>query len=80
MAKYKVCATRTHEYEVEVEANSEDEAITKLDDWISDDFEDFEVSAKWDFVAVNTDCCSHDAHENYCLCCMGSCNVCSKVV
>ncbi|MFN9959275.1 MAG: hypothetical protein ACK55I_39795, partial [bacterium] len=52
MAKYKVCATRTHEYEVEVEANSEDEAITKLDDWISDDFEDFEVNAKWDFSAM----------------------------
>jgi hypothetical protein len=80
MPKYKVCATRTHEYEVIVKANSEDEAITKLADWISDDFEDFEVSAKWDFIAVNTDCCSHDAHENYCDCCMGSCDSCSKVV
>lgn len=80
MATYKVCATRTHEYEVMVEANSEDEAITKLDDWISDDFEDFEVSAKWDFVAVNTDCCSHDSHENYCDCCMGSCEKCSDEV
>lgn len=52
MAKYKVFATSTHEYEVEVEANSEDEAITKLDDWISDDFEGFEVNAKWDFSAM----------------------------
>lgn len=80
MATYKIYATLTREYVVEVgEADSEDDAINKLDDWISDDFEDYEITAKWDFVAVNTDCCSHDSHENYCDCCMSTCDKCKDV-
>jgi hypothetical protein len=80
MATYKIYATLTKEYVVEVgEAESEDDAINKLDDWISDDFEDYEITAKWDFVAVNTDCCSHDSHENYCDCCMSTCDKCKDV-
>jgi hypothetical protein len=51
MAKYKVTATRTHWYEVEVEADSEMDAIKSLDDWIADDFEDYETNAQWDFEA-----------------------------
>ena len=49
MAKFIVRATLTKDYEVEVEANDEMDAIKKLDDWIADDFEDFEVGARWDF-------------------------------
>lgn len=50
MAKFIVMATLTKEYEVSVEADDEDDAMKKLDDWIADDFEDFEVNGKWDFV------------------------------
>ena len=45
-----VKATLTRDYEIPVEAENEMDAIKKLDDWISDDFEDFEVNARWDFV------------------------------
>jgi hypothetical protein len=51
MAKFIVKATLTKDYEVEVEAGNAGEAITKLDDWIADDFENFEVGARWDFEA-----------------------------
>ena len=51
MAKFIVRATLTKDYEVEVEANDEMDAIKKLDDWIADDFEDYEVGARWDFEA-----------------------------
>jgi phosphotransferase system HPr-like phosphotransfer protein len=51
MAKFIVKATLTKDYEVEVEANDEMDAIKKLDDWIADDFEDYEVGARWDFEA-----------------------------
>jgi len=44
-------ATLTKNYEVEVEANSPMEAIESLDEWIADDFEGYEVGAKWDFEA-----------------------------
>lgn len=49
MAKYTVRATLTKDYEVEVEAEDAMKAIESLDDWIADDFEDFEVGARWDF-------------------------------
>ena len=31
-------------------------------------------------VAEADECCEHDAHENYCDCCMGSCEECSDEV
>lgn len=49
--KFVVKATLTKYYEVEVKATDEADAIAQLDDWIADDFEDFEVGAKWDFKA-----------------------------
>lgn len=51
MAKMIVRATLTKDYEVEVEAEDGMDAIKKLDDWIADDFENFEVGARWDFEA-----------------------------
>lgn len=51
MEKFTVRATSTKYYEVEVEAKDEADAIAQLDDWISDDFEEFQVGAKWDFEA-----------------------------
>ena len=49
MGKFIVKATLTRNYEIPVEAKNEMDAIKKLDGWISDDFEDFEVTAGWDF-------------------------------
>jgi hypothetical protein len=49
MGEFIVKATLTRNYEIPVEAKNEMDAIKKLDGWISDDFEDFEVTAGWDF-------------------------------
>lgn len=51
MAKFIVKATLTKEYEIEVEAEDEMKAIESLDDWIADDFEEYQVDARWDFEA-----------------------------
>ena len=51
MDKYTVFATLTKEYEVEVKANNPAQAIEKLDDWIADDFEPFQVNGKWELEA-----------------------------
>jgi hypothetical protein len=51
MPKFTVKATLTKEYEVEVVATDESQAIAALDEWIEDDFEGFEVSAGWKFEA-----------------------------
>lgn len=51
MLKYTVTATLTRHYEVEVTAEDPASAIEKLDDWISDDFEPFEVNAQWELEA-----------------------------
>jgi hypothetical protein len=55
MAKYSIEATRTHFYTVEVEANDEMDAISKLDDWLAEDFEDYETNAQWDFDATEVE-------------------------
>lgn len=49
--KYTVTATLTKTYEIEVEALDESEAIASLNDWIDEDFENYEVGAKWEMVA-----------------------------
>ena len=53
MPKYIVEATITKTYDIpEVEAIDEDDAISKFDDYISDDFdEQFEFDAVWQFNA-----------------------------
>lgn len=51
MPKHAVTAVRTTTYEVEVDADSPASAIDKLDDWISDDFEPFEVAGHWTLEA-----------------------------
>jgi hypothetical protein len=47
MPKYIVNAVLTKTYEIEVEAADAASAIATLDDWIADDFEDYETSAQW---------------------------------
>ncbi len=50
MAKFKIYATRIHKYELTVEAEDEEQAYKSMDDMISDDFENFEVDARWEFA------------------------------
>lgn len=49
MAKYIVEAIRTIWYEVEIEAEDEVSAYAELDEWIADDFEEFETNGQWEF-------------------------------
>ena len=54
MTKYLVTATRTTEYEIEVEAEDEQSALAIFEDWIADDFEEHITQNAWDFeVLVN---------------------------
>jgi hypothetical protein len=52
MPKFTIYATQTKNYEIEVEAEDGLSAIASLDDWIADDFEEFETGAKWDLEAI----------------------------
>ena len=52
MAKIKVYATLTKTYEIEVEAGDTAEAIESLNDWIADDFEEYETGAQWTMEAI----------------------------
>jgi hypothetical protein len=52
MPKIKVYATLTKTYEVEVEADNTASAIASLDDWIADDFEEYETGAEWKMEAI----------------------------
>ena len=51
MPKYLVTAYRIAEYQVEVEAENERSALESLDNWVSDDFEDYEVQVEWTLEA-----------------------------
>jgi hypothetical protein len=55
MPKYKIEALRKTWYEVTVEAEDEVSAYAELDDWIADDFEDFETNGSWEFEIVGED-------------------------
>ena len=52
MAIHTVTATLTKTYQIKVAATDPQNAINQLDDWIADDFEQFETGAKWDFEAI----------------------------
>ena len=49
--KYIIRATQTKNYEVEVEAKDPSSAIRLLDDWIEDDFEAYQTTGGWEFIA-----------------------------
>lgn len=55
MSAFKVRATLTREYEITVDASSEEAAIDLIDDWIADDFDKYQVSARWEFAAGSID-------------------------
>lgn len=52
MATYTIEATRIHYYTIEVEATDEMDAIGKLDEWMAEDFEEYETNAEWRFDAT----------------------------
>lgn len=47
MKTFRVEATRTHVYEMFVEAADEREAYERFDTWMSDDFAPHEIDAHW---------------------------------
>jgi len=51
MATYTITATLTKTYEIKVDATDVADAIASLDDWIADDFEDYETGAQWTMEA-----------------------------
>lgn len=51
MPKYTVIAKSLNTYEVEVEAPDAAAALASLDDWNSDDFENYQVNGQWDLEA-----------------------------
>lgn len=55
MAKFRIEATRIHWYEVEIEAVDEAAALNEINDWIADDFEEYETNAQWDFDVMEID-------------------------
>jgi hypothetical protein len=52
LSTYTITATLTKTYEIKVLAKDPQNAIDQLDEWISDDFEEFETSATWEFKAI----------------------------
>jgi hypothetical protein len=50
--RYTITAVQTKTYEIEVEALDPASAITLLDEWIEEDFEDFKVDGKWELEAI----------------------------
>lgn len=49
MKKYLVECIETHRYEVIIEATSDDEALDLVRDMDTDQLEEFEVDARWDY-------------------------------
>jgi hypothetical protein len=52
MPKFTITAVQTKTYEIEVEAEDSASAIESLDDWIADDFEDYETGGEWKLEAI----------------------------
>ena len=54
MPVYKIEALRKTWYEVKVEAEDEASAFAELDEWIAEDFEDYEVHGSWEFEVIES--------------------------
>jgi hypothetical protein len=52
MPKYKITATLKRTYELTLEGDSELEAWQQTYEWISDDFDEYETDAVWDWDAM----------------------------
>jgi hypothetical protein len=51
MSAYLVRATQVIVYEVVVDADNEDKAIASLDEWIAEDFANYQVDSSWQLTA-----------------------------
>lgn len=51
MSKFIVEATLTKTYKILVYAEDAEDAISRLDDWVADDFEQYETDVKWELEA-----------------------------
>lgn len=49
MPKYKIQATLTRTYELTLDGDNELKAWEQTYDWISDDFDEYETDAVWDW-------------------------------
>jgi hypothetical protein len=76
MATFVVYKTVEYVVECEVEADSAIEAIEFAQQ--DGDWEQIDGNEE-NYEAIRKDCCSHDAHENYCECCMSTCEKCKGV-
>jgi hypothetical protein len=52
MPKYKIEATLKRTYELELEGADQFQAWEKTHDWISDDFDDYQTDAVWDWEVI----------------------------
>jgi hypothetical protein len=52
MGKYVVEVTQVHRYEVEVESGNEYDALELVREMDTDQLEEFEIDARWDFEVV----------------------------
>lgn len=52
MSKFLVVVTQTSEFEVEVEAPNEHDAISLVRDFDGDELDEYESSVYWDYVVV----------------------------
>lgn len=76
MATFTVYKKVQYEVQCEVEADSAIEAV----EFAQQDGEWEQLDGNEEtYEAFRKECCSHDAHENYCDCCMGTCEMCGDV-
>jgi spore coat polysaccharide biosynthesis protein SpsF (cytidylyltransferase family) len=52
MAKFKFTATLKRTYELTLEGEDDFDAWQKTYEWLSDDFDEYETDAVWDWEAV----------------------------
>jgi hypothetical protein len=55
MPRFVIVATSTFEYEVPVIAEDEEEALATLDDWIAEDFANYQKDATWSFDVLESE-------------------------
>ena len=52
LSEYTITAKLLNTYEIKVMATDAAAALASLDDWISDDFEDYLTNQQWDIEAI----------------------------
>jgi hypothetical protein len=52
LSEYVITAKLLNTYEIKVMATDAAAAIDSLDEWVSDDFEDYLINQQWDMEAM----------------------------